>query len=150
MGHTYYSVYEHITFSTKNRRPWLTDEVMAELFPYLAQALTNQGCKCLKVGGHREHVHLLVRKNNTLLTGELVKELKRLSTKWMKAKDDSVDGFSWQQGYGAFSVSYSQVPRVSQYIACQMEHHHEMSWEDEFRQLLDKHGIEYDQRYLLG
>ena len=109
MEHTYYSVYEHIVFSTKHRMRVLSTEIQPELFAYLAGGVKNQGCEVLVVGGELEHVHLLVRKSNTLLTGDLVKEIKRTSSKWMKGKHITLRNFGWQSGYGAFSVSYSRI-----------------------------------------
>jgi len=149
MGHTYYSVYEHIVFSTKHRMRVLSTEIQPELFAYLAGAVKNQGCKTLAVGGELEHVHLLVRKSNTLLTGDLVKEIKRTSSKWMKGKHITLRNFGWQTGYGAFSVSYSKLDDVNEYILKQAEHHAKSTWEEELRALLVKNGIEFDERYYL-
>lgn len=148
MGHTYYAVYEHITFSTKHRRPIL-DEVRSELVPYLAAAITNQGCKCMMVNARPEHVHILAGMSATLLTADLVKEIKRSSSIWIKGKGDAFREFSWQAGYGAFSVSYSNLQTVTRYIVSQDEHHRQMTWEEEFRGLLVRHGIEFDERYYL-
>ena len=149
MGHTYYAVYEHIAFSTKNRIECLTSDIQEELFPYLAKAVNEMGCQALLVGGHIQHVHLLVKKSSTLLTGDLVKEIKRPSSQWLKTKKSSLDHFAWQDGYGAFSVSYSNLDRVQRYIENQDEHHQKSSWEMEFRSLLVKHGMEFDEKYYL-
>ena len=149
MGHTYYSVYEHIVFSTKHRMRVLSTEIQPELFAYLAGAVKNQGCKALVVGGELEHVHLLVRKSNTLLTGDLVKEIKRTSSKWIKGKHITLRNFGWQTGYGAFSVSYSKLDDVNEYILKQAEHHAKSTWEEELRALLVKNGIGFDERYYL-
>jgi REP element-mobilizing transposase RayT len=149
MGHTYYAVHEHIVFSTKHRQRILDKGIQAELFPYLAAAVRNQGCKCLIVGGRPEHVHILAGMSPTLLTAELVKEIKRTSSIWIKGKGDEYRQFNWQVGYGAFSVSYSNITGVRDYIANQDAHHHEMTWEQEFRGLLERHGIEFDERYYL-
>jgi putative transposase len=146
MGHTFYSVYEHIAFSTKHRRRMIDPTAQGDLFAYLAAAVRNQGCRAITVGGHVEHVHLLVLKSSTLLTGELVKEIKRTSSIWMKGK---VKGFSWQAGYGAFSVSSSNLPSVQRYILGQARRHRKMTWEEEYRLLLEKHGIQFDERYFL-
>jgi len=108
MGHTYYSVYEHIVFSTKHRTRVLGTETQPELSAYLAGGVKNQRCKALVVGGELEHVYLLVIKSNTLLTGDLVKEVKRTSSKRMKGKHVTLRNFGWQTGYRAFSVSYSK------------------------------------------
>ncbi len=149
MGHTFYSVYEHIVFSTKNRVACLNDNVQSELFPYMAASIRNHSCSCLIVGGHREHVHTLVLKSSVLLTGDLVKEIKRTSSIWIEEKGWGLDFFGWQSGYGSFSVSYSNVEAVKQYIAMQREHHMKMTWEDEFKLLLEKNGVQFDPRYYL-
>ena len=148
MAHSYYAVYEHITFSTKSRIPCLDETLQPILFAYLAQAATNQGCRCVKAGGYREHVHLLVLKSRTLLTADLVKEIKRISSGWVKRQKPALRGFAWQEGYGAFSVIYSQLGRVRTYIEGQAEHHRKITWEEEFRGLLKRHGIEFDERFV--
>ncbi len=149
MTHTYYQSYEHIVFSTKNRLRYLHDEVQLEVFPYLATAIRNQGCMCLIVGGAEDHIHLLVRRSGHLLTCDLVKEIKRTSTLWLKQKGGSTADFGWQSGYGGFSVSYSNLDKVMHYIQTQKKHHAKMSWEEEYRLLLEKNGVEYDPRYYL-
>jgi REP-associated tyrosine transposase len=150
MAHSFYSCYEHMVFSSKNRTPFLTAENSREIFSYLAGAIQNMGCHCLLVGGHHEHVHLLYRKSSTILTMDLVKELKRQSAISLKDQGLVVPGFSWQTGYGAFSISHWDVENIRHYIANQESHHHVKSWEEELRELLEKHGVEYDERFFLG
>ncbi len=149
MGHTYYQVHEHIVFSTKNRVPYLRDDIQLEVHPYLAVAVRNHGCECLMVGGVQEHIHMLVRKSQLILTGDLVKEIKRTSTIWLKGKGGFTADFAWQSGYGAFGVSYSNIDAVTQYIANQKQHHKDMTWEEEFGLMLKRNGVEYDPRYYL-
>lgn len=120
-----------------------------ELFAYLAASVRNQGYTCLIVGGQTDHVHLLVGTSPTLLTADMVKEIKRSSSVWIKGKGAQYGDFSWQSGYGAFAVSYSNLQAVTKYIANQDQHHHAMSWDDELRTLLEKHGIEFDEMYFL-
>ena len=86
MSHTYYAVYEHIAFSTKNRVPTLIEEIQPELFSYLAGTVKKRNCKCLIVGGYLDHVHLLILKDKMVLTSDLVKEIKRTSSSWLKKK----------------------------------------------------------------
>lgn len=149
MSHTYYAVYEHAVFSTKQRQPWFTAQNTPALFAYLAGALKNAGCECLIVGGYQEHVHLLYRKPSDLLTRELIKELKRQSTLWIKADRLAPKEYSWQTGYGAFSVSYWDLDKIRIYIVNQREHHQKMTWEEEYRKLLRKNGVEFDERFFL-
>jgi len=127
----------------------LTPQIREELFPYLAKAIKNQGCQAIIVGGFYEHIHLLVHKKSTLLTSDLVKEIKRTSSMWLKEKGVAYGKFNWQIGYGAFSVSFWDLKKIVAYIKDQDKHHQEMKWEDEYRKLLKKHGIEFDERYYL-
>ena len=149
MTHTYFAVYEHIVFSTKGRREYFTPQVEKELFPYLAKALENQGCRAVIVGGHQNHVHLLVGMPKETATPDLVKEIKRSSSLWLKTKGDESADFAWQTGYGAFSVSYSNLDQVKDYIANQEEHHRTMPWDEEYRAMLQRHGVEFDDRFYL-
>jgi len=149
MANTYYSVYEHIVFGTKSHMKVLTPQIREELFPYLAKAIKNQGCQAIIVGGFYEHIHLLVHKKSTLLTSDLVKEIKRTSSMWLKEKGVAYGKFSWQIGYGAFSVSFWDLNKIVSYIKDQDKHHQKMKWEDEYRKLLKKHGIDFDEKYYL-
>jgi putative transposase len=149
MANSYYWVYEHICFSTKERMPLLIPEVRKELFAYLVGGIKSQNCFPIIVGGFRKHVHLLVRKNPSCTTAELVKEIKRTSSKWLKDKGVGYGKFNWQAGYGAFSVSHWDLEKVRGYIENQETHHSKMSWEEEYRKLLIKHGVEFDERYVL-
>jgi REP element-mobilizing transposase RayT len=90
----------------------------------------------------------MARRSNQILTADLMKEIKRSATLWMKSNNHAPAAFRWQEGYGAFSVSYWDVEKIAQYIKNQKEHHKKMSWEDEYRKLLKKHGVEYDEKYL--
>jgi REP element-mobilizing transposase RayT len=149
MGHSYYSCYEHLVFSTKHRVNYFTADFEPEVFAFLASTTRDLDCPSLIVGGHRNHVHLLVRKGKDILSKNLIKEIKRLSSVWMKERDPKLADFFWQEGYGAFSVSYSEIPKVTQYIRNQEKHHSRMKWEVEFRTLLVKNGVEFDERYYL-
>ncbi len=149
MANTYYAVYVHIVFSTKNRERWLSDRVCAELFPYLGGIVTHQKCLPITVGGYTNHVHILTRTRATTLVAEIVKEAKRGSTSWLNEHGVAYGKFSWQIGYGAFSVSYWDLEKVKLYIQNQKEHHKVMSWEEEYKKLLNKHGIDFDERYFL-
>jgi REP element-mobilizing transposase RayT len=95
-----------------------------------------------------DHVHILCRLSKNLAAATLVRELKRESSKWVKAEVPALSAFAWQNGYGAFSVSPGHVPVLKDYIARQEEHHRRRSFQDEFRRLLQKYGIEYDERYV--
>ena len=104
MGHSLYGVYLHIAFSTKYRQPFLDKQIQRELYPYLAASIRNQGAKCLIVGGEVDHVHLLIMKGAIPSSPNLVKEIKRTSSMWIKTKGPAYRGFYWQNGSGVFSV----------------------------------------------
>jgi REP element-mobilizing transposase RayT len=145
-------IYLHVVFSTKERHPFLRDpEMRRNMHAYLAGTCKNLECPALIVGGDTEHVHLLCRLSKKLAVSDLVQELKRGSSKWAKerAKEKAPDmaKFYWQNGYGAFSVSPSHVDALMKYIRSQEEHHRKESFQDEFRRLCRKYGVEVDERY---
>jgi putative transposase len=140
-------IYLHLIFSTKDRRPLLNDEtIRSETHKYLGGTFNNLDCPVLVVGGVADHVHILCRLGRMITVANLIKELKRESSKWLKTK--GVDDFYWQSGYGAFSVSTSQVEEVRKYIVNQDGHHHKWTFQEEFRRLLTKCGVEWDERYV--
>ena len=142
-------VYLHIVFSTKERRRYLqNDAIRTELHNYLGGTCRNLNCPSLCVGGVEDHVHILCRLSRTLSVADLVRELKRESSKWLKTKSPDLIIFEWQAGYGAFSISPGHVEKLREYIAGQEEHHKKESLQDEFRRFLQTYGIEYDERYV--
>ena len=139
----------HIVFSTKNRIPLLKDsEVNARFYAYLAGCLQNIGCAPIIINGFTDHVHILCNLSRTITVAGLVEEVKKGSSKWMKEQSAVLRDFYWQSGYGVFSVNQSNIERVRDYIAGQEAHHRQVSFQDEFRVLCQKHGIEIDERYV--
>jgi putative transposase len=139
----------HTVFSTKDRQPYFGDIALREeLHRYLGGILSKLNCQPIIGGGVADHVHLLSVLSRTCEIAEMVKEIKRGSSLWLKTKDATLSDFSWQNGYGVFSIGFSQIPAVRDYIATQEEHHRRMSFQDEFRQLLTKYEIEFDERYV--
>ncbi len=137
----------HIVFSTKNRMPFLqSTELRSEVHAYLTGTLRCLDCDALQVGGVDDHVHILCGISRSIALAEFVKNLKTSSTRLMKVKGR--DDFSWQTGYGAFSVSQSARESVFLYIANQEMHHRRINFQDEFRALLNKHGVRFEERYL--
>ena len=137
----------HIIFSTKNRMPLLQSaELRSEVHAYLTATLQGLGCIPLQVGGVADHVHILCALSRRITIADLIRVLKTRSTKNLKEKGHGV--FGWQTGYGAFSVSQSARQSVLSYIAEQETHHRQMSFQEEFRALLNKHGIGFDGRYI--
>ena len=140
-------VYLHLVFSTKNRQPLLVNpSIRQECHAYLAGTCNARGSPSLIVGGVADHVHLLCTLAREEAIAVLIRELKRESSKMLKTK--GLASFYWQAGYGAFSVSPSHVAAVKEYIRNQEVHHQRVSFQDEFRRLLAKYGIAYDERYV--
>ena len=138
----------HLVFSTKNRVGVLRPRVRNALHPYLAGTLSKIDCPTMVVGGASDHVHLLFGLSRTLSIAEVVESVKTSSSKWIKAKPADLADFHWQKGYGAFSVSDSEVDRVIDYIQDQEQHHARTTFKEEYRSLLEHHGISYDERYV--
>ena len=138
----------HLIFSTKNRAPVFTDAISDELHPYLSVVLNDHDSPSLQVGGVEDHVHLLFGLSRTMTIAQIVEAIKTSSSKWIKTKDERYGYFHWQAGYGAFSVSSSQVSRVIRYIQNQPDHHRRFSFQDEFRRILQRHQVEFDERYV--
>lgn len=137
------------TLKTKNRRPFLQGAAIRDEFhKYLGGTCNNLGCPVLRVGGVADHVHVLCRLGKTISVADLVKELKRESSQWVKTKGPELEDFYWQSGYGAFSVSPAHVEVLREYIGKQEEHHRTVTFQDEFRRLLVKYGVEFDERYV--
>jgi REP element-mobilizing transposase RayT len=142
-------IYLHIVFSTKQRTPWLQDRALRQrVHAYFVGTCKNLDSPSLRIGGVEDHVHILCRLSRQLTVADCIRELKRESSKWIKSQVPSLKDFHWQSGYGAFSVSPSHVPPLEEYIAVQEEHHRQESFQDEFRRLLRKYGIEFDERYV--
>jgi REP element-mobilizing transposase RayT len=144
MAHTYASNFIHCIFSTKDRRSLIPAARAGELYVYLGGIAHGEGFSLIAAGGTANHIHLLFVLPATLSLAHAVQKLKGSSSRWMGK------GFSWQEGYGAFSVSPSQVPAVKKYIQGQEEHHSKRSFEQEFVALLRNCGIEFDERYVFG
>ncbi|HVK15499.1 MAG TPA: IS200/IS605 family transposase [Fimbriiglobus sp.] len=136
----------HLVFSTKNREPFIAADRRDRTFAYLAGTLNDIDCPVVIVGGMSDHVHLLFVLARTLSLSKAVEEVKKESSKWAKANVHP--GFYWQNGYGAFSVSPSNAEQVTAYIANQEDHHRASTFQDEFRELLRRHGVEWDERYV--
>ena len=149
MSQSLTQLYVHVVFSTKNRRPYLSDKAFrARTHAYLAGICRNLDSPALIVGGVEDHVHLLCRLSKMLAVAPFLQELKRESSKWVKAEAPDLPDFHWQAGYGAFSVSPSHVDLLKAYIARQEEHHRRETFQDEFRRLCRKYGVEIDERYV--
>ena len=138
----------HTVFSTKERRPFLRDRILREeLHRYLGGILTQHDCQPIIVGGVEDHVHILGTLARTCDAATMVKELKRGSSLWLKTKGDDLQDFAWQNGYGIFSIGFSQIGVVRDYIAGQEVHHRKVTFQDELRALWRRYELEFDERY---
>lgn len=150
MANTFTSLHYHIVFSTKNREPWLRDPVIKDVWSYLGGICRTHKIKTLQIGGVADHVHLLLGIPPTLALSDAVKRLKGESSKWIRATLPDVAGFAWQDGYGGFTVSQSQLSATMLYIQNQREHHQKMTFESEYRKFLQLHEIEANEAYIFG
>jgi REP element-mobilizing transposase RayT len=138
----------HLVFSTKDRVPYLNGKVQAQLHAYLATLARNAGCECYRAGGTEDHVHLAIRVSRTITVADLVEQVKTASSKWVKAEVADGKDFSWQRGYGCFSVGPRDLDALVAYIDGQREHHKKHTFQEEFRMLLKKYGIDFDEAYV--
>ena len=149
MSQSLSSVFLHVVFSTKNRFPFLSDDgVRGQVHAFLGGIAKNLNCPPILVGGVSDHVHILIHLGRSVSQAELVKELKRGSNLFIQERFPHIKKFAWQAGYGAFSVSASNLETVRTYIGKQAEHHARVSFQDEFRAFLEKHELAFDERYV--
>ena len=142
-------LWTHLIFSTKDRFPFLSHKSMrADMHAYLATVLRTHECETVLVGGAEDHVHALFALSRNYSIANVVKEIKRTSSGWIKGISPRQGNFHWQSGYGAFSVSQSHLNQVINYIERQEQHHKGITFQDEYRAFLKKYGIEYDERYV--
>lgn len=148
MSQSYVKFYAHIVFHTKYNIELINEEIENELHSYLGGILKN--CKSIpfKIGGTSDHIHILCTLPKTMSLADLTEEIKKSSSKWIKTKGDSYKNFYWQDGYGGFSVGWSQVETVKDYISNQKRHHNKISFLNEYKRLLTENGIEYKEEYL--
>jgi putative transposase len=138
----------HLVYSTKNRRAWIPTEHRNGLFAYQAGIFKQWECPAIAIGGVEDHMHALFLLSKNLALKKIVEEVKKGSSKWMKAEGPKNAAFYWQLGYAAFSVSQSNEGAVKLYIAGQEAHHRKMTFQDELRGLFKKHQMEFDERYV--
>src|SRR5262245_62863562 len=148
MPQSFSAMYAHLVFSTKNRSPMIEPVWSSRLYEYIGGIVAKRNGVLLAAGGMPDHVHLLVSLGREWSLADLLRDVKAGSSKWVHDEFPEDGGFSWQSGYGAFSVSVSNLDAVKQYIREQSKHHKTMSFQDEFRRLLRKHGLTWDERYV--
>ena len=148
MAHSFVSGLFHCAFSTKGRRKLITPDLQERLWPYMGGIARENGMTALSIGGVDDHVHLLLAISSTISISKALQLIKGVSSKWVHDTFPKHQLFSWQEGYGAFTIGVSQTDRTTAYIQSQAEHHRKLSFQDEFRLILKKPGIEYDERYI--
>jgi REP-associated tyrosine transposase len=148
MPQSHASLHCHFIFSTRNREPLIATELQSRLYSYIGGILRDQKCCLVAAGGMPDHVHLLVSLARDLSVAETVRLVKSNSSLWIHQTFPQRHAFAWQSGYGAFAVSYSNIKSVRAYIAGQEEHHSVRTFQEEFREFLQRHEIEWDERYV--
>lgn len=151
MPQSYFSMYVHLVFGTKQRHPYLAERPLrTELHRYLGGTSKALGCSPVAVGGVEDHVHVLAELGRQVTVSAWVRELKKSSTEWTRLQGPAYSSFSWQVGYGCFTVGNAAVGAVAKYIETQEEHHRRLTFEEQYRALLAEHGIPHDERYPVG
>jgi putative transposase len=147
MPQSFGSLHCHLVFSTKLRQPQLSDDLRPRLYEYIGGIVRRQDCRLVAAGGMPDHVHLLASMSRTITVADLMRVVKSNSSAWLHDELGKRE-IRWQEGYGAFAVSYSGLDAVTAYIANQAEHHKTRTFQDEFREFLRKHDLEWDERYV--
>jgi putative transposase len=150
MANTYTSLVYHIVFSTKNRQAWIAQEIEQRVWSMIGGIARTHKMIALQVGGIEDHIHALIIAPPTLAPCEIAQMIKGESSKWIRNEFPVLRDFGWQDGYGAFTVSKSNIPDVRRYIQNQREHHRKITFQEEYLELLHRNGINYDERYLWG
>lgn len=148
MSQSYVQLYVHVVFHTKNNVKSILQDSEDELYSYLGGILRNLKSIPFQIGGTSDHIHILCTLPKTMSLADLMEEVKKSSSRWIKSKGLAYDNFYWQDGYGGFSVGWSQVNHVRNYIKGQKEHHKKVAFIDEYKSLFDENGIGYEERYL--
>jgi putative transposase len=138
----------HIVFSTKDRRPWLDPEIRPRMHAYTATVCRDCDCEAYRVGGVADHVHIAARLARTISQADLLEKIKKTSSAWIKHQGDQYSGFFWQAGYGSFSIGWSQLEDLLRYIDHQEEHHRTRTFQEEYRDLLRKYRVKFDEKYV--
>jgi putative transposase len=148
MGQSLSQLYIHLTFGTKERYPFIKPQWEKEMHAYLAGILKNLDSPAILINSVADHVHILFRLSKNQALASVVEEIKKQSSKWIKTLPEASDQFTWQIGYGAFSVSSSKLDTVKHYIATQKEHHQLKTYQEEVEEFFKEYDvIEYDARY---
>ncbi len=148
MAHSLAKIILHVIFSTKNRERTITSSIRFKLYEYMAEVGRDMGCDVYRIGGVEDHVHLAISLSRTITISDFIKKIKTTSSVWIKEQGQEHHGFSWQIGLGVFSISFPHREALISYIDKQEEHHRGYSFQEEYREILKKNGIEIDEKYL--
>ena len=148
MANTFTQIHIHAVFAVQNRISLISKDWQERLYKYIIAIMQKHGHKVLSIGGMPDHVHILFGSRPIQALSALMQEVKRDSSEWINQSKFVIGKFAWQEGYGAFSYSKSQIPNVANYIENQEEHHAKQSFTEEYRKILDNFGVEYDKRYI--
>ena len=148
MAGTFTNLLYHVVYSTKHRERLMEPPLRDDLYSYVGGISRGEGGTLLEIGAAADHVHCLARLRSDPSLAEIVKTVKAKSSKWVNQQKRPGRRFAWQRGYAALTVSPSQLPRVVKYVQNQEQHHRTKTFQEEFIELLEKHGIQYDERYL--
>lgn len=150
MANTFTSLHYHMVFSTKNRERWITSDIEERIWSYLGGIAKENKVHPIQIGGIEDHVHLLLGAPASLALSKIAQLIKGGSSAWIHDTFPNMKGFAWQDGYGVFSVSKSNIPEVVEYIRGQREHHRTRTFQEEYIAFLKRHEIQYDERYVWG
>ena len=150
MANTFTQIYLHLVFAVQNRISLIQPEWKDELYKYITGIIQNNGHKLIAINGMPNHLHIAVGYKSHQLIPDLLQEIKGYSSKWINRKKFVRGKFNWQEGYGAFSFSHSQIDRVVNYINNQEQHHKKHTFREEYRQLLKKYNLSFDEKYILS
>lgn len=140
--------YPHLVFSTKNREALITGDIESRLYEYMGGIVRDFGAVCIEINGMPDHVHLIIRDSKSIDDVKFIKELKGSSSRWVNENLDLPNRFSWQAGYGWFSVGPANLENACSYVKRQKEHHKKITFQDEYRKFLEQYKVEYDERYV--
>jgi REP-associated tyrosine transposase len=150
MTHSFRVHYFHLIWSTKNRIPWIDREMQTRLYSYLGGIIRNHKGKLIEIGGMPDHIHMLIELSLLDKFSHFIRDLKSYSSLWMHQTFPQKQDFAWQEGYGSFSVSFSSLEKVRNYIKNQESHHMHETFDQEYLKFLKHHNIRYDERFVLG
>ncbi len=148
MANTFTQIHIHVVFSVQNRISLINERWQEQLYRYITAIIQKHGHKVLVIGGMSDHIHILFGFRPTQSLSNLMQELKRDSSEWINQNKFTLGRFSWQEGYGAFSYSKSQLPSVMNYIQTQQEHHSKQTFIEEYQKILNEWDIDYEKRYI--